>query len=193
MSDEQLGPEHDPLPPPVKMPVWVSVAIGVVLVAMAGLAAWTGLRSRDVPFWQSAPGATAARTSASVPGEPEPGASRVMHDGQVRAGATDPDQRAAAVIRGDARSIERTVRLQARRGLTIDVQPASAVVYVNDKLIGEAGQFRVSEQAWEFGEPAGTYRVAIVAPGFRTLQFEVVASQSAPAELAAITGTLDVE
>lgn len=198
MSEERPIDERDEsLPPPVKLPAWVPLAIGVVLVAMAALAAWTGLRERDVPFWRAAPVAVDGSSGASVPGEPEPGASRVMHgpEGQLipRAGATDPSQRASVVIRGDAQSIDRVVRVRARRGMTVNVRPANAVVYVNDQVIGEVAQFSTPEQAWEFAEPSGTYRVTVVAPGYRPLQFEVIANQDAETEIATITGELEVE
>src|SRR5229473_5265882 len=74
-------PEHQPheRPEPSLMPGWVPVLIGLLLVTMAGLAVFTGLRYR-----QSA-GTThlnsrrpVTRTMASAPpGEPAPGASLV--------------------------------------------------------------------------------------------------------------------
>lgn len=194
--DEPRREEEESLPPPVKLPGWVPVAIGVVLVALAALAAWTGLRDREVPFWKSAPVAVSdGYSSSSVPGEPEPGGSRVVHgpEGMPAPTATDASQRSSVVITGDRDSIESVVRVRARRGMTINVVPSSAIIYVNDKLIGEAAQFATADYAWEFGEPSGTYRVTIVAPGYRPLQFEVIADENAESGLARISGELQVE
>ena len=194
--DEQNG--DDSLPPPVKMPRWVPIAISLVLIAMAAGAIWTGLRHRDVPFWKAAPVAQGSRVQqGGVPGEPEPGSSRVMHGpgGEIVAapGVTDTAQRSRLVIQGDANSVTPTVRVEASRGMLVDVRPADAVVYVNDQLIGEARQFLTRDQAWEFAEPAGTYKVVVVAPGYKALQYDVIANPGARDELAVVRGELELE
>lgn len=190
--------EEDSLPPPVKLPAWVPVAISLVLIAMAAGAIWTGLRRRDVPFWKPVPSSRGAYVpGAGVPGEPEPGASRVMHGGDGAlipvADPTDRQQRSRVSIQGDSRAVTPTVRVQARRGLLVDVRPADAIVYVNDQLIGEAQQFMTPEQAWEFAEPSGTYRVVVVSQGYEPLQYEVIASPDAQDELAIVRGQLELQ
>lgn len=186
------------LPPPVQLPRWVPIVIALLLIAMAAGAIWTGLRRRDVPFWKIAPVARDSQASASgVPGEPEPGASRVMHgrEGDVipAPGKTDTSQRARVVIQGDSTSVTPTVRVLARRGLLVNVRPPDAIVYVNDQLIGEAKQFVAPDQAWEFAAPSGTYHVVVVAPGYKPLQYDVIASPEAPDELAVVRGELELE
>lgn len=186
------------LPPPVRMPRWVPVVIGLALVAMAALAIWTGLRQRDVPFWKAAAGSSTTRSpQVGVPGEPEPGASRVVHGagGDVipQPGVTDPSQRARMVITGDSSGVTPTVRVDARRGLLVDVNPEDAIVYVNDQLIGEARQFAARQQAWEFAEPQGSYHVVVIAQGYRPLQYEVIANPDSTNELAVVRGDLEIQ
>lgn len=172
------------------------MAIGLVLVGMAALAVWTGLRHRDTPFWKPEPIATSTGAHA-VPGEPEPGASRVMHDSEggalARARETDPSVRARTIIEGSGSDIRSTARMHARRGLIVNVEPRDAIVYINGQLIGEARQLSTADQVWEFGEPEGTYRVTVVSSGYRPLRFEVVADQNAADEIAVLRGRLELE
>lgn len=191
------GETEPPLPPPVQLPRWVPVVIALVLIAIAAGALWTGMRRRDVPFWKLTPAARETRGGASRgPMELEPGSSRAMHGGNdvvAAPGTVDPGQRARVVIQGDSESVVPTVRVEARRGVLVDVRPPDAIVYVNDQLIGEARQFMARDQAWEFAEPSGTYRVVVVAPGYKPLQYEVIARPEARNELAVVRGELELE
>ncbi|MFN2443557.1 MAG: hypothetical protein ABR517_12805, partial [Thermoanaerobaculia bacterium] len=63
------------------MPRWVPLLIGAVLVVIAALAVYTGVRYRGGPIGRAFERATATVTppEGGPPGEPQPGASRVMH------------------------------------------------------------------------------------------------------------------
>ena len=67
------------------MPRWVPVLIGLILVAMAGFAVWTGLRTRDddTILAHVRPRRQQAANTPAPPGEPGAGASLVLHgDGE---------------------------------------------------------------------------------------------------------------
>ena len=71
MTETPRPPEETPL-----MPRWVPAAIGVVLVAMAALAVYTGLRYREPTLAngvvKSRRPVRAMTSGGGPPGEPEP-------------------------------------------------------------------------------------------------------------------------
>lgn len=188
--DEPEGQTPEPPEPegdqPV-MPRWVPAVIGLVLVTMAGLAVYTGLRYRNSTL---ANGIVRARrqpratSGGGPPGEPGPGASLVF-PGESGDNAPSPNApvagRSRAEISGGPQGVTGTMRLTARRGMTISVVPDDAMVTVNDTLIGEAKQLG----PYEFPQ-AGSYTVHITANGYRDQQFIVTASDAAPQEVVAI-------
>src|SRR5438034_6544051 len=128
-----LPPETPPPEPPRErhvpdqpvLPSWVPTVIGIVLVLMAGLAVYTGLRFRNPTL---ANGIIKSRrppramTGGGPPGEPEPGASLVFPENAPTAGPP-------AVVGAQ--------QLTARRGMITNVLPDDAMVYVNGVAIGE--------------------------------------------------------
>lgn len=193
MSDvpppEAPAPEPEPEPETVPMPAWVPMLIGVVLVALAALAVFTGLHYRNntltgVVHARSAP---ANSHSPAPPGEPEAGAS-LMFPGE--GGDNTPSAhpavagRSRAVITGSGSGgVQGTVRVWARRGMTTTVTPPDALVYVNDVPVGQANQLATTP--YEFPQP-GSYNVRITAPGFADRNFVVTAADSAKEEIARI-------
>jgi hypothetical protein len=192
----EASPEHqadvgaeDQSPP---MPKWVPVLIGVVLVAMAGLAVYTGLHYRNPPL---ANGIIKMRrpprpsTGGGSPGEPGPGASLVL-PGESGDNAPSPNApingRTRAVIRGGPEGIEVAPHLTARRAVIISVLPDDALVYVNETPVGTAGQLK---EPYEFPAP-GSYTVRITAPGYRDQQFIVTSSETATPEVATLKAEL---
>jgi hypothetical protein len=101
--------------------------------------------------------------------------------------ANDPvTGRSRAVITGGgAEGVASTVRIWARRGMTLSVVPADAVVYVNDVAIGEAKQFDGPDEVYDFAQP-GSYTVRLVAPGYKEAQYIVTSADDAKAEVAKI-------
>src|SRR5438445_1828906 len=158
---------HDPS----ALPGWVPTAIGVVLVLMAALAVYTGLRYRNPTL---ANGIIKTRrppramTGGGPPGEPEPGASLVFPE-------NSPTAETATVIGAIA----------ARRGLITNVLPDDAMVYVNGVLIGQAKQFNTIDEVYDFPAP-GAYTIRLVAPGYKEAQYVVTASDNAQQEIARI-------
>jgi hypothetical protein len=65
-------------------------------------------------------------------------------------------------------------------GLSFEVTPNTAQVFVDGNLVGTTGQFTPTSQP--LGLTAGHHRVEIRAPGYRTMTFEpdVVAGQVIP-------------
>ena len=63
------------------------------------------------------------------------------------------------------------LRVQLYGGLSFDIQPADADLYVDGEYVGSVGTFT------PYGEPLtlypGVHRIAIVREGFRTMEFEV--------------------
>lgn len=183
MSD--LPPETPPSEPPrdrhvpdqPMLPSWVPTVIGIVLVLMAALAVYTGLRYRNPTL---ANGIIKTRrppramTGGGPPGEPEPGASLVFPENAPTAGA--------ATLTG-------TSVMAARRGLITNVLPDDALVYINGVVIGEAKQFNTMNKVYDF--PAeGSYTVRVVAPGYKEAQFMITASENAQLEIARIDARL---
>jgi hypothetical protein len=185
---------HD-LPEPMVFPRWVPVLIGVVLLAMAALAVFTGLRYRTRTFTSIVrPQRTPAPTRASAPpGEPEAGASLVLPgESGDNAPAAHPavTGRSRAVITNEGGTVNSTVRIWARRGMILDVVPPDTVVYVNELPVGQASQFNSTDEIYDF-PAAGSYNVRLSAPGFKDRQFVVTASETAKEEIARISVKLE--
>lgn len=158
------------------LPGWVPTLIGVILVLMAALAVYTGLRYRNPTL---ANGIIRRRTppramtGGGPPGEPEPGASLMFPENSPTANEVS----AAGA------------HMAARRGLLTNVSPDDAVIYVNGVAIGEARQFRTMDTVYDFPSP-GNYTIRLVAPGYQEQQFVVTASDDAPQEIATVTAKL---
>lgn len=189
--EEQLGEgEGSREPTPLALPKWVPIAIGIVLVALAALAIYTGLRYRgnrlDRTFVQTT---TTERVhqDSGAPGEPEAGASHVMpgdDEGNIPqpSGAAFKQQTRVAVV-GGKEGLSATYRASARRGLIVSVQPDDAMVYVNEQAIGPAKQFATEDEMYEFPQP-GNYTIRVEAPGYKDLVMYVSADPNAPSEIA---------
>ena len=180
MQDESPHERHPH--EPSTLPGWVPTAIGVVLVLMAALAVYTGLRYRSPTL---ANGIIKPRrppramTGGGPPGEPEAGSSLVF-----------PGD-AADNTPGTAGAPDRNaIHLSARRGMILSVVPDEAMVFVNGLAIGEARQFNTMDKVYDF--PAeGTYMVRIVAAGYKERQFVITAADGAAQEIARIDTKLD--
>jgi len=174
MSEQTTEPPRDRHPPEApSMPGWVPTMIGIVLVAMAALAVWTGLRYRNPTLAGSIihPRRTPRVISGNGPGgEPEPGASLVFPENSPTAGS------------GPATGAN---VMSARRALVTNVLPDDAMVYVNGVLIGEAKQFNAAHEGYDFPS-AGSYTIKLTAPGYKDAQFVVNASDDAQQEVARI-------
>jgi hypothetical protein len=203
MDEKPVAPDapvpevDDDLPPPVPLPRWVPILIGLILLGMAGLAVWTGLRYRNAafapPLLKASQQQTPRRESGGAPGEPQAGASRVAH-GEYGEDIPSPNtadltDKARYSITNTGGSLLPSVRLAAKRGLMIDVQPPDAIVYVNEKPIGEAKQFSQPDDVYEFADE-GSYTVRIVADGFQEAEFVVIARADAKDEVAVIKTVL---
>ncbi len=180
MTEQPVGPTEPPRERHVsdhgELPRWVPTLIGVVLVLMAALAVYTGIRFRNPTL---ANGIIKNRrpprmTGGGPPGEPEPGASLVFPENSPIAGGP---------------SVVGAAQMSARRGLIVNVLPEDAMVYINGVAIGEARQFNTLDKVYDF--PAeGLYTVRIVAPGYKDAQFAVTASENAKLEIARIDARL---
>ena len=194
MTEEPTGPvreKHEP-PEALALPRWVPTVIGVVLVAMAALAVYTGLRYRNptlannIIHRRSTPRVT---TNAGAPGELEPGGSLVFPGAAADANEPAPS-RNRADITGGKEGVVGTIRLTARRGLITNVIPDDAMIYVNGLAIGQAKQFNTMDEVYDF--PAtGSYTIRIVSPGFREREYVVIADENAKDEIARINLKLD--
>jgi hypothetical protein len=189
MTEEPHPPASADTEPPL-MPRWVPIVIGVVLVAMAALAVYTGIRFRTPTL---ANGVVKSRRpprdmtgGAGPPGEPEPGASLLFPGDSAdntpvaREAVTD---KARAEITGTGHVISSTVRIWARRGMITNVIPPEAMVAVNDLVIGQANQFSTMDEVYDFPAP-GSYTIHISAPGYKDQQFIVTVAESAKDEIA---------
>jgi len=179
------------------MPPWVPAVIGVVLVAMAALAVYTGIRYRTPAIANAViktrRPARPMTGGAGPPGEPEPGASLVFPgdaaDNTPTASEAVPG-RARAQITGTGHGITSTVRIWARRGMMTNVVPDDAMVSVNDLVIGQAKQFNTVDQIYDFPAP-GSYTIRISAPGYKEQQFVVTVAENAKQELAKLDVKLE--
>jgi hypothetical protein len=174
-------------PQPAVMPKWVPVLIGALLVGMAALAVYTGIRNRDndTLLGHVKPKSSGPRTNAPAPGgEPVAGGSLVLQENVPEANAAVQGQ-SRAVISGGPGGVSSVVRIWARRGMILEVQPANTMVYVNDIPIGEASQFNTMDEAYEFAA-AGSYNVKLVGPNGAEKAYIVTASDDAPNDVARI-------
>jgi hypothetical protein len=179
-----------------KMPAWVPVLIGTVLVAIAALAVYTGIRYRGGPIGRAFDRATSSimRSDGGPPGEPQPGASRILHGGagdsvpRARPATEDDGNESSVIIRGGPEGVIPSIRLTAQRAMHIHVDPASAVIYVNDHPVGLAEQF-TGPDLYEFPEE-GDYTVRVVAEGYEEIEYTVQVRQDAKTEIADIQATL---
>lgn len=176
------------------MPRWVPVLIGAVLIVMAALAVYTGIRYRE----EGAPLIERSRTqrprsnTSAPPGEPEAGASRVMHgeEGDNTPAANTPVEGSArAVISGGPGGVETTVRIWARRGMLLEITPPDSMIYVNETLVGHASQFDTEDEIYDFPAP-GSYTVRIVAPNDKQKTYVVTAADDAKVDVARIKAAL---
>lgn len=173
------------------MPRWVPVLIGVVLVVIAALAVYTGLRYRDDTLSAriGENGQSRTRQNAAPPGEPEAGGSLVLPESTPAANeAVTGDAR--AVISGDTAGVQSQVRIWARRGMVLNVLPEDAEVHVNGTPMGVVRQFNSMDEAFEFAAP-GSYTVVITAPQHKQRQFVVTVAENAPNDVARISAKLD--
>jgi len=174
-----------------QLPRWVPTLIGVVLVVLAALAVYTGVRYRNPTLADGvihSKRANPAPTGGGPPGEPEPGASLVFPGDSGDNAPTASDAvtgRARATISGGKGGVTSAVRLWARRGMMTAVVPEEAMIYVNDLPIGEARQFNTANEVYDFPAP-GSYTVRIVAPGYKERVFVVTAADNATDEIAKI-------
>jgi len=169
------------------LPSWVPTLIGIVLVVLAALAVYTGVRYRNPTLADGiirpkrAPNAV---SGGGPPGEPGPGASLIFPgesgDNAPTASAAVGGRARASINGGGAAGVS---ALWARRGMMTNVVPDDAMIYVNDLAIGEARQFNTTDEVYDFPAP-GSYTVRIVAPGYKERQFLVTAAENAPDEIA---------
>jgi len=174
------------------MPRWIPVLIGAILVALAGLAVFTGLQYRRSTLTsQVHPRQDRAMTNAP-PGEPGAGASLVLHgeSGENTPIANEPAPgQSRTVITGGREGIAATARVFAQRGMVLNVLPDDSMVYVNDLPIGQVRQFNTMDEVYDFAEP-GSYTVRVVAPNGAERKFVVVASEEAKQEVVRISARL---
>jgi hypothetical protein len=206
MADETPGVPTDPgagsgTPPPREhrhevdeptiFPKWVPLLIGVVLIAMAALAVFTGLRYRDNGLALVHPRKSTPRSApaAGPPGEPDAGAS-VMFPGDSADNVPNAQPavsgRARAEVTNGANGVNAVVRMWARRGMSVKATPADAMVYVNETPVGAVSQL---DPVYEF-PAAGSYNVRVVAPGYAERQYIVTATETAKDEIANIQADL---
>lgn len=175
------------------MPRWVPVLIGVILVAMAGFAVWTGLRNRDddTILAHVRPRRPQQASTPAPPGEPGAGASLVLHgDGENTPAANEPVRgQSRAVVTGGPGGVTSVVRIWARRGMVVNVFPEDTMIYVNDLPIGQARQFNTMDEAYEFAA-AGSYNVKLVAPSGAEKVYVVTATDEAQQDVARISAQL---
>ena len=176
------------------MPRWVPVLIGVVLVAIAALAVYTGLRSRndDTILAHVPPQRQRGSNAAAPPGEPGAGESLVLHGtaGDNAPVANEPVQgQSRTVVTGGPGGVTSTVRVWARRGMVLNVLPEDTLVYVNDMPIGQVSQLNTMDEAYEFAA-AGSYTVKLISPGGAEKTYVVTASEDAKEDVARISTDL---
>jgi hypothetical protein len=165
-------------------------------VTIAGLAVFTGLRSRNEDNLLShVRPRTQQQQRASTPappGEPGAGASLVLHGegGENTPAANEPVQgQSRAVVTGGPGGVQASVRAWARRGMVLNVLPEDTMVYVNDMPIGQVAQLNTMDEAYEFAA-AGSYTVKLVGPAGAEKTFVVTASEDAADDVARISADL---
>ena len=174
------------------LPAWVPTLIGVVLVIMAALAVYTGLRYRNPPLVGGivkSRRAPRGLTPSGPPGEPEPGGSLVFPG--ASADANEPvTGKSRAEMTGGPGGVIAVVRMTARRGMMTNVTPNDAMIYVNGLAIGEARQFNKPDEIYDFPAP-GSYTIRIVAPAYKERQFVITAADNATLEIAKLDVKLE--
>lgn len=194
------NPEHSHAPhEPVSheaspMPRWVPVMIGAILVVMAALAVYTGLRNRDddTILAHVRPQRQQSANTPAPPGEPGAGASLVLHgaSGETTPAANEPVKgQSRAVVQGGPGGVQSVVRIWARRGMVLNVLPEDTEVYVNELPIGQVKQFNTMDEAYEFAA-AGSYNVKLIAPSGAEKTYVVTASDDAQQDVARISTKL---
>ncbi len=179
------------------MPRWIPLLIGLILVGLAGLAVFTGLRYRanDEATLTQKVKPTPRRSMSSAPqGEPEAGASLVVRDNE----GDDATPPANAPVQGESRTVitggpggvDTTTRIWARRGMLLRVTPAESLVYVNNLAIGHVRQFDTPDEIYDFAA-AGSYTVKVVAPSGKQKTYIVTAAEDAKQDVATIQTSLD--
>ena len=187
-------PDPEPQEPEPAMPRWIPLLIGAVLVVLAALAVYTGLRYRDEnTMAQHVRPRSSRATAPAPPGEPGAGASLVLHgdsgDNTPMANAPVKGQARAVISGGGPAGVTATVRIWARRGMVLNVLPEDTMVYVNDLPIGEVNQFNSADEVYDFAEP-GSYTVKLVAPNGKTKTYIITAADDAKQEVARISEKL---
>lgn len=171
---------------PSVMPRWVPVLIGVILVALAGLAVYTGLRYRDDNTILEHVRPAKTRATAPAPaGEPEAGSSLVFPQNTPVANAPVTGT-SRTVISGGPGGVQSSERHWARRGVVFNVLPEDTMVYVNDVPIGQVRQFNTMTEVYDFAEP-GSYTVKLVTPTGSERTFIVTAADEAKQDIARIS------
>ncbi|MCU1231734.1 MAG: hypothetical protein JWO97_4618 [Acidobacteria bacterium] len=172
------------------MPSWVPVTIGLVLVTIAGLAVYTGMRYPNETLVDRI---IKPRRNTRTPANPPPGSTLVFPgEGNERtpdAREPVPSRTRAEITGGGANAVTATMRMSARRGMLTRVTPDDTMIFVNDVAIGEAQQFNSQDEVYDFPAP-GSYTVRLVAPGYEERQFIITASEDAKSELAVIDAKL---
>lgn len=194
MTEQPTPPPEKHEPDPLALPTWVPTVIGVVLVIMAALAVYTGLRFRNPKLADGIikrRNPPRAMTNEGAPGEPEPGGSLVFPGSAVDANEPTP-ARNRVEIGGGRQGIVATVRMTARRGLITNVLPDDAMIYVNGLAIGQAKQFNTIDEIYDFPAP-GSYTIRVSAPGYKDREFVVIADDAAKAEIARIDAKLEAQ
>lgn len=189
-SESPAAPEETPL----ELPRWVAPAIGLALVAIAAMAVWTGFRPRTRPEARlviTEPAVSRStgmpEDSGGAPGNPEPGASRVVQSSES-GGAVPPAQPLPEgelpriTIEGNQAGVTQTSSVEVRRGIAFDADRPDAIVFVNDLPIGDAGQYSAKDQAYEFAQE-GTFTVRVVAKDGTEARFVVVATAAAQTDV----------
>ncbi len=176
------------------MPRWVPVLIGAILVGMAALAVYTGLRSRNegTILAHVRPQHQQQANAPAPPGEPGAGESLVVHgdEGETAPAANEPVRgQSRAVVTGGPGGVSAVVRIWARRGMVLNILPEDTMIYVNDLPIGQAKQFNTMDEAYEFAA-AGSYNVKLVAPNGVEKMYVVTASDDAQQDVARISAQL---
>lgn len=193
-----VTPRHDEDPVNVEpgsgLPRWIPVTVGLLLVAMAALAVYTGLRYRDPDtLTEQVRPRRDRNNSPAPPGEPGAGASLVFHgaEGENTPTANEPvTGEARAVISGGPGGVESIARLWARRGMVLNVLPEDAMVYVNELPVGQVRQFNTMDEVYDFAA-AGSYTVKVVATSGKSKTFIVTASDDAKQDVARVSAKLE--
>lgn len=203
MKEPEAGQEPPPEQPPespaapedapIELPRWVAPAIGLALVAIAAMAVWTGFRPRTRPEARlviTEPAVSRStgmpEDSGGAPGNPGPGASRVVQS--ESGGAVPPAQPLPEgelpriTIEGNQAGVTQTSSAEVRRGIAFDTDRPDAIVFVNDVPIGDAGQYSAKDQAYEFAQE-GTFTVRVVAKDGTEARFVVVATAAAQTDV----------